>query len=252
MDTTALWDEKINRAEVLLMIRDAEALSFQCIRDDFGIHRSPSDFRNRMLDETISALISAGLIEEVNSREQHHQWSQAKPDAIFKVTPQLAKLQHALDLSLTKLRTSTAPKVEAEQSSLRKALKGVAAKMPECGYKKDLIVSIQELSICLCSSCYIAVMALSGKILEITIKHYFAMNSITFQNDLMLGPLLRKLAEQEVAYVDPGLKNVANIINLSRIPAVHAKKNAPIPSKEQASMVIFATLDVLNRFLINA
>lgn len=145
MDTTALWDEKINRAEVLLMIRDAEALSFQCIRDDLGIHRSPSDFRNRMLDETISALISAGLIEEVNSREEHHQWSQVKPDAIFKVTPQLAKLQYALDLSPTKLRTSTAPKVEAEQSSLRKALKAVAAKMPECGYKKDLIVSIQEL-----------------------------------------------------------------------------------------------------------
>ncbi len=95
-------------------------------------------------------------------------------------------------------------------------------------------------------------MTLSGKILEITIKHYFVMNSITFQNDLMLGPLLRKLAEQEGAYVDPGLKNVANIINLSRIPAVHAKENVPIPSKEQASMVIFATLDVLNRFLINA
>ncbi|MCP9933966.1 hypothetical protein KBZ08_08545 [Cyanobium sp. Candia 9D4] len=204
-----------------------------------------------MLDDAISSLISAGLIKEVDPSEERSEWSEAKPDSTFQVTPLLRKLQYALDLSLTKLRASNTPKAEAEQLSLKEMARKLAATMPDYGYKNDLIASIQELSRCLSSSCFIAVMALSGKILEIAIKHYFVVNSIPFQNDLMLGPLLRKLAEQG-AYVDPGLKNVANIINLSRIPAVHSKENVPIPSKEQASMVVFATLDVLNRFLINA
>lgn len=202
-----------------------------------------------MLDEALYALISAGLIEEVSSVEDGRQWSQFGSDAVFRVTPLLSKLQYALDLSLTKLRHSTAPKAEAEQASVSIAIQAVAEEMPECGYKKDLVVSLQELSRCLNSSCYIAVMALSGKILEIAVKHYFVVNSIAFQNDWMIGSLLRKLAEQGT-YVDPGLKNVANIINLSRIPAVHSKENVPIPSKEQASMVVFATLDVLNRFVV--
>ena len=72
MNSTDRFREKINRAELLLLLRDAGPLSFQYIRDHFGIHESPSDFRNRMLDEATDALLSAGLIEEVNSCEEHH------------------------------------------------------------------------------------------------------------------------------------------------------------------------------------
>lgn len=220
----------MNRAEVLLLIRDAGPLSFQCIENSLGIDDSPSDFRDRMLDDAISAFISAGLIKEINPSEERPEWSETRQDAIFAVTPLLRKIQYSLDLSLTKLRANNVPKAEAEQQSLSEAVRRLEATMPDCGYKKDLIASIKELSRCLRSSCFIAVMALSGKILEITIKHYFVTNSIAFQNDLVLGPLLRKLADQG-SYVDPGLKNIANIINLSRIPAVHAKENVPIPSK---------------------
>ena len=50
-------------------------------------------------------------------------------------------------------------------------------------------------------------------------------------------------------YLDPTLTNIANIINESRITAVHAKERIPIPSRDQAVMVIFATRDVVRRNL---
>jgi len=50
-------------------------------------------------------------------------------------------------------------------------------------------------------------------------------------------------------YLDPTLTNVVNNINISRITAVHAKEKIPIPSRDQAIMVIFATRDVVRRNL---
>ena len=44
--------------------------------------------------------------------------------------------------------------------------------------------------------------------------------------------------------------NIANIINVSRIPAVHSKRDVPIPSEDQAVMVVRAVLDVIARMLL--
>ena len=49
--------------------------------------------------------------------------------------------------------------------------------------------------------------------------------------------------------MDPTLANVVNIINVSRITAVHAREKIPVPSRDQAIMVIFATRDVVRRNL---
>jgi hypothetical protein len=61
-----------------------------------------------------------------------------------------------------------------------------------------------------------------------------------------------RLLEHVSTHGDPNASNllsVANIINTSRITAVHAKEKIPVPSRDQAVMVIFATRDVVRRNL---
>jgi hypothetical protein len=41
--------------------------------------------------------------------------------------------------------------------------------------------------------------------------------------------------------------HLVEIINKNRIPAVHAKESIPIPSEDEAAMVIHAVLDVVKR-----
>ena len=59
---------------------------------------------------------------------------------------------------------------------------------------------------------------------------------------------VRKAAPAD--YFDPGMGNVANLINQSRIPAVHAKQDIPVPSSDQAVMVAAAVFDVIQRVVV--
>lgn len=66
----------------------------------------------------------------------------------------------------------------------------------------------------------------------------------------MVGALIKLIRERAPSeYLDPALQNVVNVINTSRITAVHAKERIPVPSRDQAIMVIFATRDVVRRNL---
>jgi hypothetical protein len=66
----------------------------------------------------------------------------------------------------------------------------------------------------------------------------------------MIGELLKTVRERVPdEYIDPALASVADIINKSRITAVHAKERTPVQSRDQAIMVIFATRDVVHRNL---
>jgi len=51
-------------------------------------------------------------------------------------------------------------------------------------------------------------------------------------------------------YIDPSLGSIGDIINKSRIPAVHAKEKIPVPSRDQAAMVIHAVVDLTRRTII--
>lgn len=119
-------------------------------------------------------------------------------------------------------------------------------------YRDDLLASLKELRICFSNECYIACLALSGKILEICLKQLFLDNSISFEENWMIGKLLQKLKESGCEkYLDQSLPEIANIINKSRIPAVHAKERIPVPSREQAIMVIHAVADTVNRIIVS-
>lgn len=119
-------------------------------------------------------------------------------------------------------------------------------------YRDDLLASIKELRLCFASECYIACLALSGKILEICLKQVLINNQIEFDDDWMIGRLIRKFQDAHLEfYLDQSLPHLARIINESRIPAVHSKAKIPVPSKNQAIMVIHAVVDTVNRVIVS-
>jgi len=135
----------------------------------------------------------------------------------------------------------------------------LAALLENCGratinqvYHDDLLASIKELRICFAQECYIACLALAGKILEICLKQVLIDNKIEFDDKWMIGRLLAQFKEANVErYLDQSLPDIANIINKSRISAVHSKEKIPVPSRDQAAMVIHAVVDTVNRVIVS-
>jgi hypothetical protein len=118
-------------------------------------------------------------------------------------------------------------------------------------YREDFLKTLDEIRICFDEECFIAVTALCGKILEVCLKELLIRNGITPDPNAMVGSLIRSIRERLPAtYLDPSLSNVVNIVNTSRITAVHARESIPVPSRDQAVMVVFATRDVVRRILI--
>lgn len=117
-------------------------------------------------------------------------------------------------------------------------------------YRDDFLKTLDEIGICFDQGCFIAAIGLCGKILEVCLKELLIRNSIEFDPNFGVGQLIRRIRENvDHEYLDPTLMNVANIINTSRITAVHAKERIPVPSRDQTIMVIFATRDVVKRNL---
>lgn len=115
-------------------------------------------------------------------------------------------------------------------------------------YKDDFIKTLEEIAICFQNDCYIATITLCGKILEICLTDILQRNNIDTTNIKMIGNLIKKVKDSmPEQYLDPTLISVADIISKSRNTAVHFNERIPIPSRDQAIMVIFATRDVVNR-----
>lgn len=117
-------------------------------------------------------------------------------------------------------------------------------------YRDDFLKTIDEIRICFDEGCFIAAIGLCGKILEVCLKEILMRHNINPDPNAMVGKLIKSIRERVPGeYMDPTLMNVVNIINTSRITAVHAKERIPVPSRDQAIMVIFATRDVVRRNL---
>lgn len=117
-------------------------------------------------------------------------------------------------------------------------------------YREDFLKTLDEIRICFDEGCFIAAIGLCGKILEVCLKEVLLRHGIQCDPNAMVGTLIKSIKERAPSeYIDPTLMNVVNIINTSRITAVHAKERIPIPSRDQAIMVIFATRDVVRRNL---
>ena len=117
-------------------------------------------------------------------------------------------------------------------------------------YREDFLKTIDEIRICFDNGCFIAAIGLCGKILEVCLKEMLLRHDVQCDPNAMVGTLIKSIRERVPnEYMDPTLMNVVNIINTSRITAVHAKERIPVPSRDQAIMVIFAMRDVVRRNL---
>lgn len=117
-------------------------------------------------------------------------------------------------------------------------------------YRDDFLKTLDEIRICFDEGCFIAVIVLCGKILEVCLKEALIRHNVQYDPNAMVGTLIRTIRDQVPGeYMDPTIMNVVNIINTSRNTAVHANEKIPIPSRDQAIMVIFATRDVVRRNL---
>lgn len=117
-------------------------------------------------------------------------------------------------------------------------------------YKDDFLRTLEEIAICFQNDCYIATITLCGKILEICLTDILQKNNIDTSGIRMIGNMIRAVKDNiPTQYLDPSLNSVADIISKSRNTAVHYNEQIPIPSRDQAIMVIFATRDVVNRHL---
>ena len=159
----------------------------------------------------------------------------------------LLESEHKLRVAVAELTGDAKSEVSHSIISLREECQ--QATINE-NYKEEFLHTLEELAICFDNACYIAAIGLSGKILEVCLKEILITNNISFDPNSMIGSLVRLVKEKIPSeYTDPSLVNIANIINQSRITAVHAKERIPIPSRDQTIMVVFATRDVVRRYI---
>lgn len=141
------------------------------------------------------------------------------------------------------------PKTEVSEAVALLQRECQAAQLNEV-YREDFLKTLDEIRICFDVECFIAAIGLCGKILEVCLKEVLLRHDVRCDPNAMVGTLIKSIRERVPSeYMDPTLLNVVNIINASRITAVHAKERIPIPSRDQAIMVIFATRDVVRRNL---
>lgn len=134
--------------------------------------------------------------------------------------------------------------------SVRSLIEECQTKQINENYRVDFLQTLKEIAVCFDNGCFIACIGLCGKILEVCLKEILIRNDIPFDPNVMVGTLLKTIREKVPSeYVDPSLSSVTSIINTSRITSVHAKERIPIPSRDQAIMVIFATREVVRRNL---
>ena len=243
-------------AAVLKRVRDRGPISGFALAQSFGIVLETTEGSHVRAAETLQACLSrlsrAGLIEPIAHASSASESDRAplSDDVSWIATAQLPEIQGALHLSLTELEDTQLQSCLGEVRRIRSLPTRLDPALLNRCFRADLLASLKELALCLERRCYIAVMALSGKILEICIKHELESQGQPVDDSWMLGALLGRLKVSGVAYVDPALNNIANIINVSRIPAIHAKLNIPVPSEDQAAMVVRAVCDVLERTLL--
>lgn len=219
----------------------------------------PDDYTEANEDENVKALGNATIANSLEFLGKHGIVADVQPTFshrglgfAYRISPQLVEELSNDELISRHIEALFEAPATETSSTITELLRSCEKTKINVVYRDDLLASLKELRLCFAYECYIACLALSGKILEICLKQLLLDNNIQFENNWMIGKLLQKLRDSQCEkYVDQSLPEIANIINKSRIPAVHAKERIPIPSREQAVMVIHAVADTVNRVLIN-
>lgn len=169
------------------------------------------------------------------------QWIETTEEGCIPITKQLATI-----ISGDELVTKDEVKLEKVLETFQEVAARIESVLSSSPHYSDLRNDLQEMNACVSNGSYRAALSMAGRILETCLKVKLENMGRTVQKDWMVGKLLAEI-ESAGGYLDPALKNIWNIINQQRIVGVHARELVPIPSKNQACMVAYAVMDVLDR-----
>lgn len=221
--------------------------------------RKPDDFTEANADPEVKAQGNAAVANALETLGKHQVVIDVQPTLgsggkgfAYKVKPHLVLELPSEDAIARRLQSLLAGPTSETSETLEELLQNCKQATLNAIYREDLLASLKELRTCFAQDCFIACLALSGRLLEICLKQVMLDAGVSFDDTWMVGTLLRKLKEANCEkYLDQSLGNIANIINQSRIPAVHVKEKIPVPSREQAIMVIHAVVDTVKRAILN-
>lgn len=221
--------------------------------------RQPDEYTEANEDDAVKALGNAVIASSLEFLGKHKIVADVQPTIsdrglgfAYRIRQQLVEELANDELIARRIESLFQAPASETSSTVAELLKNCEKTNINVVYRDDLLASLKELRLCFSHECFIACLALSGKILEICLKQVLLDNNIQFENNWMIGQLLQKLRQSECEkYLNQSLPEIANIINKSRIPAVHSTERIPVPSREQAVMVIHAVADTVNRTIIS-
>ena len=154
------------------------------------------------------------------------------------------------DTILDQIISAIVPPVNEVSESVRDLADQCRNSNIDTNYKEDLVRTIDEIAKCFENDCHIAVISMCGKVMEVCLTQILIRNEIDPTEYRMIGRLLGAVrANVDDFYMDDALINIGKIISRSRNTAIHFNQMIPVPSRDQAIMVIFATRDMVNRYV---
>jgi len=192
---------------------------------------SPDAFTEANADPQIQALgnaVIANLLEELGKNgliaDVQPVLGKRGGGFAYRLPPELVEKVHNQDELASYVGTAMAGPITETSKTITDLLIKCESIDLSIIYHDDLLASLRELRICFNEGCYIACLALSGKLLEICLKQLMIDEAIQFDDTWMIGKLLHELERIRIErYLDQSLPEIARIVNKSRIPAVHAK-----------------------------
>jgi hypothetical protein len=215
------------------------------------------------LDPLLNRFVERKITTRINGHEQEDVFDYCQQLNNGWGASMLGTAIQKLQALLTDLKRLAASKPEFDVMTLKPASRTddcdalvselivVAKQLPETTYRGNLVASLEEMKACYAAGCYIATLFLAGKVLEFCLKIILATHSVQYDKQWGLGKLIGCVRDNcaDIHLVD-GLGNIASMINDNRNPAVHANERNPVPSREQATMVLNGLADVMKRTFI--
>jgi len=115
--------------------------------------------------------------------------------------------------------------------------------------KEELIADIDDVKKCFQNKSYRGSLTFCGRIIELILgrKYFEKTGDDPLEKRWTIGVLIEECKKVGIAN-EPGLENLAKLINETRISSVHVKKILYLPTPEETKSLIELTNSILQRF----
>ncbi|MGH9959014.1 MAG: hypothetical protein ACREBC_18105, partial [Pyrinomonadaceae bacterium] len=192
------------------------------VRNGIAKQKSQSDeYTEANEDDDIKALGNAAIANSLEFLGKHKIVADVQPTFshrglgfAYRINPQLVEELSSDEFISHRIEALFEAPASDSSTTITELPKSCERTNINVVYRDDLLASLKELRLCFAYECYIACLALSGKILEMCLKQLLLDNNIQFEDNLMIGKLLQKIQNSKCEkYLDQSLPEIATIIN---------------------------------------